>query len=102
MAVTKLPQFIQQNRLTLVLISFVFLVHGYFYNGASWNQNARYDQIYAFVEPGHGETGSFRIDRFIVDPKQGRNTGDWAFHGGHYYSNKAPGAAFLGIRHLRR
>lgn len=75
----------------------VFVSHAYFYNGAQWNHNARLDAIYAFVEPGQPESGSFRIDRFISDAKRGINTGDWAQYEGHYYSNKAPGTIWLGV-----
>jgi hypothetical protein len=85
------------RRVALALFAWVFLTHAYFYNGASWNQNARYDAIYAFVEPGTADTHTFRIDRFVVDPGHGRNTGDWARHDGHYYSNKNIGTALLGI-----
>jgi hypothetical protein len=78
-----------------------FLCAGaYFYNGAVANQLARYDTIFAFVEPGTPDTLSFRIDRF-VDRGDGRgNTIDWAnnpAHDDHFYSNKAPGIAYLGI-----
>jgi hypothetical protein len=73
----------------------VFLVFAYFYGGASWNQNARLDAIFATVEPGTADTGTLHIDRFIVDPIT--NTGDWARHGGHYYPNKAPGTTLLGV-----
>jgi hypothetical protein len=83
-----------------VLFCMVLFSGAYFYNGAVANQLARYDTIFAFVEPGTGDFLSFRIDRF-VDRDDGRgNTIDWAnnpAHDGHYYSNKAPGIAYLGI-----
>jgi hypothetical protein len=48
------------------------------------------------VEPGTPDTGTFRIDRFMVSPKRSINTLDWATHEGHYYANKAPGTIWLG------
>lgn len=81
----------------IALFFFVLFGHGYFYNGTGWAMNARFDPIYAFVEPGHKGSYSFRINRFIKKPEGGVNTGDWAFFDGNYFSNKAPGTAFLGI-----
>lgn len=84
---------------SLVLFSFVFLLCAYFYNGYGWAQTARYDPIWSFVEPGP-DRYTVRIDQFISDARVGLNTGDWALnpeHSEHYYSNKAPGAALLGI-----
>jgi hypothetical protein len=77
----------------------VFGLAAYFYNGYGWNQTARYDPIWAWVEPGpHQHT--FEIDAFLIDPETGLNTGDFARdaeHSPHYYSNKAPGTSLLGI-----
>jgi hypothetical protein len=73
------------------------LVYGYFFSCGGWNQNARLDSIFAFVEPGTEDFLTFHIDRFIVNPEKGYNTGDWSFYKGHYYSNKAPGTTFIGI-----
>lgn len=78
------------------IILFYLVTALYFYNGASWNQNARLDTIYSFVEPGEFQY-SFKIDKFLPDPVQNINTGDWAQYHGHYYSNKAPGTALIGI-----
>lgn len=50
------------------------------------NQNSRLDMILAVVDDG-----SFRIDKYV------HNTVDYARMGDAYYSDKAPGAAFLGI-----
>ena len=77
----------------------VFGLCAYFYNGYGWGQTARYDGIWAFVEPGELRY-SFAIDDFITDPAQGLNTGDYARnpeHSPHYYSNKAPGTSLLGV-----
>jgi hypothetical protein len=50
------------------------------------NQNSRLDMVVAVVDDG-----TFRIDPYVA------NTVDYAKVDGHYYSDKAPGAAFLGI-----
>lgn len=50
------------------------------------NQNSRLDMVVAVVDDG-----TFRIDRYVA------NTVDYARIGDEYYSDKAPGAAFLGI-----
>jgi hypothetical protein len=48
-----------------------------------WNEYSHFAQVRAF---NHGTT--------IVDPYR-RTTGDRAFYNGHFYSDKAPGLAFL-------
>ena len=83
--------------LELLLFLLVFTTFSYFYNGAAWNHLSRINTIFAFVEPGTPDYLSFRMNRFIVDPVNGINTGDWARFGGNYYSNKAPGVALIGI-----
>ena len=70
---------------------FVFLTllicYAYFFpRWADWNQNSRLDQVLAIVDQG-----TLSIDAYY------QNTGDYAFFNGHYYSDKAPGTAFLGI-----
>jgi hypothetical protein len=50
------------------------------------NQNSRLDMVVAVVDDG-----TFRIDKYV------QNTVDYAKVGDAYYSDKAPGAAFLGI-----
>lgn len=89
----------QAHRLEALIFVSVFGLMAYFYNGYGWNQTARYDPIWAFVEPGPHQY-TLEIDDFVVDPDAGLNTGDFARNveqGGHYYSNKAPGASLLGI-----
>ena len=81
----------------LPLILCTFALYAYFYGGATWNANARLDAIFAMVEPGTEDTGTLHIDRFITDPAGAVNTGDWACHNGHYYSNKAPGTTATGV-----
>ena len=90
---------VARRRLDLALFALVFGLAGYFNNGWGWNQTARLDPVWAFVEPGP-HRGTLRIDDFLTDPEAGLNTGDWAHnpeHDPHYYSNKAPGVTLLGI-----
>jgi len=89
--------FIYSARVEIILFLLVMSVYGYFFSCGGWNQNARLDSIFAFVEPGTEDFLTFHIDRFIVNPEKGYNTGDWSFYRGHYYSNKAPGTTFMGI-----
>jgi hypothetical protein len=68
---------------------FLLLLLCYTYFLPRWadpNQNSRLDMVVAVVE-----NGTFRIDPYV------ENTVDYAKVGEHYYSDKAPGAAFLGI-----
>ncbi len=74
----------------------VFVSGAYFCGSGSWNQNARLDAIFAFVEPGP-HRWTFRIDTFLPFPEQRFNTGDFGRFNGHYYANKAPGTQLLGV-----
>lgn len=68
---------------------FLLLLVCYTYIFPRWadpNQNSRLDMVVAVVEDG-----TFQIDKYV------HNTVDYAKVGDHYYSDKAPGAAFLGI-----
>ena len=68
---------------------FLLLSLCYTYTLPRWadpNQNSRLDMVVAVVEDG-----TFQIDEYV------ENTVDYAKVGEHYYSDKAPGAAFLGI-----
>jgi len=88
-----------RRRIELLLFAGVFGLGAYFYNGYGWNQTARYDSIWAFVEPGQHRY-TFAIDDFVTDTIRRLNTGDWARnpdHSPHFYSNKAPGSTLLGI-----
>ena len=61
--------------------------HGVFLpRWADWNQNSRFDLVVALVEDH-----TFQIDKYVA------NTGDYALYDGHYYSDKAPGMALLGL-----
>ncbi|MGZ3705264.1 MAG: hypothetical protein ACXWP1_04715, partial [Bdellovibrionota bacterium] len=88
-----------ETRKTAVLLALgVLLVHGLYMGGFGWNQNARLGSIFSFVEGGQPETHTVRIDPYVrVRPRHGLFSQDWAFFGGHYYSNKAPGLTILGI-----
>ena len=74
----------------------VLLAGAYFCGSGSWNQNARLDAIFSFVEPGP-QRWTFRIDSFLPFPNRSLNTGDWTRFGDHYYANKAPGTILLGV-----
>lgn len=70
-------------------ILFVLLLSTFLYffpRWADWNQNSRLDLVFAVVDQG-----TLAIDAYY------HNTGDYAYFNGHYYSDKAPGTAFLGI-----
>lgn len=79
-----------------LLFLLVLLASCWFFSVGSWNQNSRYDAIFAFWENEGGLRHTFAIDRYIVFPEFGVNTGDWSRYGGHYYSNKSPGTSILG------
>jgi hypothetical protein len=76
------------NRIIEISVFFLLLI-SFAYTFPRWadpNQNSRLDMVFAVVEDR-----TFRIDRFV------ENTVDYAKVGEHYYSDKAPGTAFLGI-----
>ncbi len=71
------------------LLLFVILLACYAYIFPRWadpNQNSRLDMVFAIVDDH-----TFQIDRYVS------NTVDYAYVDGHYYSDKAPGVAFLGV-----
>ncbi|MBI3243387.1 MAG: hypothetical protein HYZ49_13945 [Chloroflexi bacterium] len=79
---------ITRERLNTLML-FLLLLASYSYTFPRWadpNQNSRLDMVVAVVDDG-----TFQIDKYVA------NTVDYAKVGGHYYSDKAPGAAFLGI-----
>ena len=69
-----------------LIFAVTFFSYAYFYEGAGWNQNSRFDMVRAIVE-----RGILSIDDFQ------QNTEDKALAGGHYYSDKAPGLALLAV-----
>jgi hypothetical protein len=79
---------ISKEKLAEICI-FCLLFVSYAYVFPRWadpNQNSRLDMVVAMVDDG-----TFQIDPYV------QNTVDYAKVGEHYYSDKAPGAAFLGI-----
>ncbi|MBI2764023.1 MAG: hypothetical protein HYX54_09835 [Chloroflexi bacterium] len=70
----------------IILVLLMLFAYGFFQQQPAWNEYSRYDLVRALVEDG-----TTRIDRFQ------ENTGDKAFYDGHYYSDKAPGTAILGV-----
>ncbi len=78
---------LKQNRNELFVFLVLLVCYGYFMpRWASWNQNSRLDLVMAIVDEG-----TLSIDHYY------QNTGDYAAFNGHYYSDKAPGSAFLGV-----
>jgi hypothetical protein len=65
---------------------FLLLCYGFFHQGPIWNEPSRYDLVVAIVDDH-----TTQIDRNQA------NTGDKAFYNGHYYSDKEPGTAILGV-----
>ncbi|MDQ1273170.1 MAG: hypothetical protein QG591_1800 [Planctomycetota bacterium] len=70
----------------IILFLLCFFSYGYFFHGGGANQNATYDQIRSIVE-----YGELSINRFVY------NTADLSVYKGHFFSNKGPGLAFLGV-----
>jgi hypothetical protein len=75
------------QRPAIVLFLVLLACYAYFPpRWAEWNQNSRFDLVMAIVDDQ-----SVQIDRYVA------NTGDYAYVDGHYYSDKAPGTALLGV-----
>ena len=70
----------------LLIAGLLLLCYGFFRQQPAWNEYSRYDLVRALVEQG-----TTRIDAFH------ENTGDKALYQGHWYSDKAPGTALLGV-----
>lgn len=66
----------------LLLVCYTFFLPRW----ADWNANSRMDLILAVVDQN-----TLAIDSYY------QNTGDYAYYQKHFYSDKAPGTAFLGI-----
>jgi hypothetical protein len=81
-----LLQVIVRRRVHLLLFGLLALSYLYILpRWADWNQNSRFNLVLALVNDG-----TVTIDRYV------ENTGDYAYYGGHYYSDKAPGLSLLG------
>lgn len=76
----------QNSVCALVISAMLLLSYMYFYQGVGWNANSRFDLTRAIIE-----RQTVRIDAYH------QNTGDKAFFGGHYYSDKAPGLSLAAI-----
>lgn len=78
----------RKQRLTEIILFLILLAcYSYFLpRWSDWNQNSRINLVLAIVDQG-----VLHIDDYY------QNTGDYAFYQGHYYSDKAPGTAFLGV-----
>jgi len=74
-----------KTRLPLLILA-LFVAFSYWMPTPGWNELSRLDLVRAIVEEG-----TLRIDSYHS------NTGDKASFEGHYYSDKAPGAALLGV-----
>lgn len=73
--------------LEVVLAAILLFSYAYFFpRWADPNQNSRLNMVLAVVDDG-----TFAIDKYVA------NTVDYAKYNGHYYSDKPPGLAFLGI-----
>lgn len=73
-------------RRELLIAAALLFAYGFFQQRPAWNEYSRYDLVRAIVEQH-----TLQIDSYH------ENTGDKAFYGGHWYSDKAPGTAFLGV-----
>jgi hypothetical protein len=74
------------GRRDILLFTLLLFAYGFFQQYPAWNEYSRYDLIRALVEQGTTQIDSFH-----------ENTGDVAFYAGHWYSDKAPGTALLGL-----
>jgi hypothetical protein len=75
-----------RDRRHLLVFALVLFAYGFFQQQPVWNEYSRYDLVRAIVEQG-----TIQIDSFH------QNTGDKAFYDGHWYSDKPPGSALLGV-----
>jgi hypothetical protein len=75
-----------QRQSAWVLGLALFASYAYFYQAGGWNQNSRFAMVRAIIE-----RHTLQIDAYQL------HTGDRALWQGHYYSDKAPGAALLAL-----
>jgi hypothetical protein len=77
----------RDQRASVFLFLIALLCYVYFFpRWSDPNQNSRLNMVVAIVDDG-----TFQIDKYVA------NTVDYAKVDGHYYSDKAPGAALLGV-----
>lgn len=79
------------NQIAIFLIALTCYIY-FFPRWADNNQNSRLNMVVAVVEDG-----TLSIDKYVLGEVDYGNTVDYARIGEHYYSDKAPGVAFLGI-----
>ncbi|HEX3704610.1 MAG TPA: hypothetical protein VHU82_14870 [Vicinamibacterales bacterium] len=77
---------LSQRQSAWVLGLALFASYAYFYQAGGWNQNSRFAMDRAIIE-----RHTLQIDAYQL------HTGDRALWQGHYYSDKAPGAALLAL-----
>jgi hypothetical protein len=77
---------LSDRQTALVLGLALFASYAYFYQAGGWNQNSRFALVRAILE-----RHTLQIDAYQL------HTGDRAIWNGHYYSDKAPGAALLAV-----
>jgi hypothetical protein len=77
-------------RIALLIGVMLFIGSAYFFQDPEWNGNSRLNLTRAIVEQGQ-----LSIDDFHDAP--GWATGDKAFFGGRYYSDKAIGSSLLAV-----
>jgi hypothetical protein len=77
---------LSDRQTALVLGLALFASYAYFYQAGGWNQNSRFALVRAIIE-----RHTLQIDAYHL------HTGDRAIWDGHYYSDKAPGAALLAV-----
>jgi hypothetical protein len=75
-----------RGRREIFLVTLLLFCYGFFQQQPAWNEYSRYDLVRALVDQA-----TTRIDGYQD------NTGDKAFYQGHWYSDKAPGTALLGV-----
>ena len=80
-----------RQRTAIAVAITLFVSYAYFYQAGGWNQNSRFALVRAIVEQG-----TLRIDDTVSVDGQ-LITGDLTKHGGHIYSDKAPGLALLAV-----
>ena len=81
---------LQVRKDALLLFFLLAFVFGYFYQHGSWNDNSRFDLIFAIVREGRLPIDTFEDNGITA-------TGDKAYYNGHYYSDKPIGPSLLGI-----
>lgn len=91
----KAPGWLTPARLAMLWAgALVFVTAGYFQNSRpGWNANSQFNLTLAIVE-----RGTLSIDAYHNNPAHPElSTNDKALYNGHYYCDKSPVTAFLGV-----